>query len=185
MANVDNSFDPAGSGTDNVFRLRGTMDITGSVIRTQKLIIPIGGNAKVGATSGWVITGGTDFYHATLPASQTDSTLIVPITGLHIGDTLTGVSVTGQIESAGNNVTLSIGTTRQTTAASGNVVVNIGATSLGPVTADTLVSSANLAPAVVATTMVEGRTIFVLLTGTTAVDTDIDVTGLIATVIRV
>jgi hypothetical protein len=78
---------------------------TDRITQSVRRVIPVCGNAKAGATAGWVITAGTNICHATLPASQTSSTLVVPIP-CNIGDTITAVSATGQVESAGGNVTL-------------------------------------------------------------------------------
>ncbi len=150
--------------------------------RSEQDVIPICGNAKVGATAGWVITGGTNICHATLPASQTNSTLVVPISGLKIGDTLTAVSATGQVESAGGNVTLTMSIRKLTNAAADNTDAEIGTDNVGTLTADTILSSANLGVTGLTEVLAEGETIYALFTGTTAASTDIDLTGLIATV---
>lgn len=152
--------------------------------RSEQDVIPICGNAKVGATAGWVITGGTNICHATLPASQTNSTLVVPISGLKIGDTLTAVSATGQVESAGGNVTLTMSIRKLTNAAADNTDAQLGTDNVGTLTADTILSSANLAVTGLTEVLAEGETLYALFTGTTAVSTDIDLTGLITTVTR-
>lgn len=152
--------------------------------RTQRFIVPTCGNAKVGATAGWVITGGTNMSHATLPASQTSSTLVVPITDLQIGDTVTGVSITGQVESAGGNVTLTMDVRKLTNVAADNTDASLGTGNVGTLVADTVLSSANLKVTGLTEIMAEGETLYVLLTGTTAASTDIDVTGMVVTVTR-
>lgn len=155
-----------------------------AVLSSRQMVIPICGNAKVGATAGWVITGGTNICHATLPASQTNSTLVVPITGVNIGDTVTDVSVDGQVESAGGNVTLVMSVRKITTAAAAIVDAEIGTDNVGTLTADTVISSSNLAVTGLSEVLAAGETLYVLLTGTTAASTDIDLTGLIVTVTR-
>jgi hypothetical protein len=157
---------------------------TNTVNRTsRKLIIPVCGNAKVGATAGWVITAGTDKMHATLPAAQTNSTLVVPIEGLFVGDIVTAVAVGGQVESAGNNVTLVMSVRKQTNAAADNTDAEIGTDNVGTLTADTILSSANLGVTLgTAETVAENEALYVLLTGTTAAATDIDLTHLIVTI---
>lgn len=158
---------------------------TGALTRTgRQLVVPICGNAKVGATAGWVITAGTNICHATLPASQTSSTLVVPITGLEIGDTLTAVSATGQVESAGGNVTLVMSIRKLTAVAADNTDAELGTDNVGTLTADTLLSSANLAVTGLSEVLAEGETLYALFTGTTAASTDIDLTGLVVTVTR-
>lgn len=180
LANGDNELVLGGSVT-----VSGTQTITGTQVRAgRKIVTPICGNAKVGATAGWVITGADNICHATLPASQTSSTLIVPVTGIEIGDTLTGVSLMGQVESAGGNVTLVMSVRKLTTAAADNTDTEIGTDNVGTLVADTLISSANMAVTGLTEVLAEGETIYILLTGTTAGSTDIDITGLLATVTR-
>lgn len=177
--NVDNYFQQPGSGSDNKLVIGGSYERAG-----RQVVVPICGNAKVGATGGWVITAGTNICHATLPASQTGSTLVVPITGLEIGDTLTGVSVTGQVESAGNNVTCVMSVRKLTTAAGANVDAELGTDNVGTLTADTLISSDNLEVTGLTEVLAKGETVYALFTATTAASTDIDITGLVVTVTR-
>ena len=161
----------------------GAVTFSSTVTRTgRQMIVPICGNAKVGATAGWVITAGTDICHATLPASQTSSTLVVPISGLCVGDTITRVDAVGQVESAGNNVTLVMSVRKLTAGTADNTDAEIATDNVGTLTADTEISSANLGvvlgtPEVLAAT----ETCYVLLTGTTAASTDIDLMGLVVT----
>ena len=169
----------------------GTLAVTGDTTLTaglvragRQIVVPICGNAKVGATAGWVVTGGTDIAHATLPASQTSSTLIIPITGVEIGDTVTAVGVTGQVESAGNNVTLVLSVRKLTTAAADNTDAELDTDNVGTLTADTQIASANLGVTGLTEVLAEGETLYALLTGTTAASTDIDITGLVVTVTR-
>jgi hypothetical protein len=155
---------------------------TDRITQSIQRVIPICGNAKVGATAGWVVTAGTNICHATLPASQTSSTLVVPITGLNIGATLTAVSATGQVESAGGNVTLTMSVRKLTNAAADNTDAELGTDNVGTLTADTILSSSNLAVTGLTEVLAEGETLYVLFTGTTAASTDIDLTGLVVTV---
>lgn len=159
---------------------------SGTLARTgRQLQIPICGNAKVGATAGWVITGGTNICHATLPASQTNSTLVIPISGLYIGDTVTGVSVQGQVESAGGNVTLTMDVRKVTNAAADNTDASLGTDNVGTLTADTKITSTELAVTGLTEVLAVDESLYVLLTGTTAASTDIDLTHLIVTVTEV
>src|SRR4051812_30812795 len=67
--------------------------ILGKIIRTGQAF-QVAMRAKVGTTAGWVIAAANDLpYMATLPASQTSSTLILPIDGLRIGDIITGFKI--------------------------------------------------------------------------------------------
>ncbi|MCH8177494.1 MAG: hypothetical protein IIC09_04735, partial [Proteobacteria bacterium] len=76
-------------------------------------------HAKIGATAGWVINAADDIgLLGTVPAGATaNCTLIVPIAGLVVGDTITAFSVVGQIESAGETVLLDANLRKHTAAA--------------------------------------------------------------------
>ena len=131
-----------------------------------------------------MITAADNISQGTLPASQTASTLIVPITGLEIGDTLTGLSVSGQVESAGNAATLVLSVRKTVAAAAGNTDAELGTDNVGSLVADTLISSATLAVTGLTEVVAEGEAFYALLTGTTAASTDIALNSIIATVTR-
>lgn len=160
----------------------GTLNVT-SIVKSTQLSVPIMGQAKVGATAGWVITAGTDKSHATLPASQTASTLVIPFPALPVGSTVTAVGVGGQVESAGNNVTLTMSVRKQTNAAADNADAELsgGSDNVGTLTADTILSAANLGVTGLSEVIAADESLYVLLTGTTAASTDIDVTHLLIT----
>ena len=143
------------------------------------IVVPITGQAKVGATAGWVITAGTDIGHATLPASQTGSTLVVPLPPLPVGTTILGWGVAGQVESAGGNVTLAGDLRKLTNAAADNTDASVSTDNVGTLTADTILSQANLGATGLSEVVAANESFYVLLTGTTAASTDIDVTHLI------
>ncbi len=137
--------------------------------------------AKIGATAGWTLGGGAvdTGLMATMVASQTAGTLIVPIPGLKVGDTITAFSVVGQIESAGGAVTLDAALRKITAAAADVVDASVGAITQISVTADAIVSAAKSALAEV---VAADETFYALLTGTTAASTDIALQGLTVTV---
>jgi hypothetical protein len=139
-------------------------------------------NGKAGATAGWVVTGADDGL-ARIPASQTASTLVIPIPGLHIGDKLTGISGVGQVESGGNNATLVMSVRKATAVAADFTDAEIGTGNVGTLTADTLISSAGTPLAVtgLAEVLAEGEHLYALLTSTTGVAVDIALAGLIVT----
>lgn len=160
-----------------------TIANSGVLARTgRQIIIPVGGNAKVGATAGWVITAGTDRYHATLPASQTNSTLIIPIPGLEVGDIVTGVSVKGQVESGGNNVTLAADLRKQTASAAADVTdASLGTAAPAAINADGVVDvELDITPT--AEVMAVDEQLYLKITGTTAASTDVDITSIVVTV---
>ncbi len=163
-------------GTLNVTTLNPT-----NIVRSVQLNVPLMGQAKAGATAGWVITGGTDKSHATLPASQTNSTLVIPFPALPVGSTVTAVAVAGQVESAGANVTMTMSYRSQTNAAADNVDAQIATANVGTLVADTIISAANLGVTGQTTVIATGVELYVLITATTAALTDIDLTHLLIT----
>ena len=189
--NTDNYFSQPDGDADSTLVIGGTMTVsgtvttTGSQVRTgTQIITPICGKGKVGATAGWVITAADDISQGTLPQSQTSSTLVIPVTGLEIGDTITGVSVSGQVESAGGAVTLVMSVRKTVATAAGNTDAELGTDNVGSLTADTLISSANLVVTGLTDVLAEGEAVYVLLTGTTAATTDIALNSIITTVTK-
>jgi len=141
---------------------------------------PIGGGAvtqqvatraKVGAAAGWVVAAADNLpYVATLPASQTGSTLIVPLDGLPIGATITGFRAVAQIESAAGTVTLDCDLRATTNVLTDPTDASIGAMTQVSVTADTAVSQEKTGLAEVVTS---GKSYYFKFTATTAASTDI------------
>lgn len=126
-------------------------------------------NAKVGATAGWVVNAGNDLGKlATIPAGQTNSTLVVPITGLKVGDTITAFALEGSIQSAGNNGTITADLRKLTAAAAGATDASVGSMAAPlTVTANTVLSSANAGKTGLAEVVAEGESFYVLITCTT------------------
>lgn len=152
-----------------------------SIIRTGRELFVPAGDALAGATAGWVVTGADDGL-ARLPASQTSSTLVVPLKGLHIGDTITGVRAIGQVESAGANATLVMSVRKSTAAAADFTDAELGTANVGTLTADTLISDTVLEVTALTEVLAETELLYVLLTGTTAAATDIAISGFVVTV---
>lgn len=140
------------------------------IIRTG-YTVQIGTRAKVGGTAGWVVAAADNLpYMGTMAASQTAGTLVVPIDGLHLGDTITGFKVIAQIESAGGAVTLDASLRAVTNVAAEPTDASIGAITQVSVTADTAVAASKTGLAEVVTS---GKSYYLLITGTTAALTDI------------
>jgi hypothetical protein len=143
----------------------------------------VGNPAKIGGTAGWVVGAADDLpYKATLPASKTGSTLVVPVDMLHVGDTITGFKVVAQIESAGGAATLDADLRAVTNVAADPTDASIGSITQVAVTEDTAVAAGK-------TDLMEivsaAKSYYVLLTGTTAALTDIALLGLTVTVTEV
>ena len=129
--------------------------------------------AKVGATAGWVVGAANDQGKlATLPASQTNATLIVPLDDFETGDQIVGFHVNGSIQSGGGTATLTAALRKLTRQANGAAAVDSLIQAFAApvsVTANTALGLSNAA--LVLTTpysVVEGETYYLLLTATTA-----------------
>ena len=169
---ASNALTVAGTTTLNGTLALGAQAVTRTALKHLHQV-----GAKVGATAGWAVNAADNLNSlARLPASQTGSTLVIPISGLKVGDTLTGVHLVGQIESAGGICTLDASLRKQTAAAAGltDAELTSGAMTQISVTADTIISSTNSTITPTADVVGADETFYVLLTGTTAAATDID-----------
>jgi hypothetical protein len=140
----------------------------------------INSHAKIGATAGWAVNTTDDIgLLATCPASQTNSTLVVPVSGLKVGDKITSFSIVGQIESGGNAVTLDANLRKMTAATSDVTDASVGSITQISVTADAIISAEKTG-----LTEVVGanETFYILLTATTLGSTDIALQGATITV---
>ena len=155
----------------------GLFSAPGAGVASQELLAS--GPPKVGATAGWAVNGAANLSEATLPASQTGSTLVVPIYGLKVGDVLTGFKVSAQIESAGGAVTVDADLRKMTNAAGDPTDASVGAITQVAVTADTAVATAKTG---LGETVAFGEFFYVLITATTAASTDIRFLGLSVTI---
>ena len=158
-----------------------TISPTGIARTSQEHSINTG--AKVGATStvGWALGGGAvdTGMLATLAASATADTLIIPIPDLKVGDTITSFTINGQIESGGNTATLDADLRAMTPVATGSTDASIGAITQISKTADYLVNDSKTG---LSETVTAGKGYYILITGTTAASTDIEITSISVTV---
>ena len=161
------------SGT-SLFSVDST-GVTAAVRVSQKRLITAG--AKVGATSGATVAHADNLNSLfRVPASQTASTVVIPINGLKVGDSITSYHLVGQIESAGGTVTVDAALRKQTAAAADNTdaLVTGGSMTQLSVTADTIMSSANTAKSVTADVVGADESFYLLVTVTTGGSTDVD-----------
>jgi hypothetical protein len=144
---------------------------TGAIIRTG-VTRQVASRAKVGSAAGWVVGAATNLpYSATMAASQSAGTLVIPLDGLKIGDTITGFRIVAQVESAGGAVTIDAALRAVTNVAAepGDAAIGSGITQVS-VTADTAVSASKTGLTEVVTS---GKSYYLLVTATTAASTDI------------
>lgn len=160
----------------------GAITATGGVARTgQQRIQNVG--AKIGGTAGWLVGAADDVNSLSrLPAGETASTLVIPLQGLKVGDTITSYLLYGQIESGGNTATLDAALRKQSASSPADLTdaaVSGGGMTQVSATEDTLVANgkSGLSVAVAA-----AESYYLLLTGTTAALTDIDLLSVVLTV---
>lgn len=161
------------SGGEIEVRSGGTVDLqSGAAVTRSAQSFQVATRAKVGGTAGWVVGAANDLpYMATMAASQTAGTLVVPLNGLRIGDTITGFRIVAQIESAGGAVTIDaiLRAVTNVAAEPTDAAIGTGMTQVS-VTADTAASSTKTGLTEVVTS---GKSYYLLITATTAAATDI------------
>jgi len=143
------------------------------------------GFCKVGATAGFAVGGGAvnTGLMATCPAGQTASTLVVPLSGvLNVGETITAVHLVGQIEAAGNTVTIDVGLRKMTAAAADVADASVATMTQISVIADTIISSANSTIGSLTEVVAADETFYLKITVTTGASTDIALQGVVLTV---
>jgi hypothetical protein len=148
-----------------------SIDPTNGYVSRTSQSRQISSRAKVGAGAGWVVGAATNLpYVATMAASQTAGTLVLPVDGLRIGDIITGFKINAQIESAGGAVTLDADLRAVTNVAAEPTDASIGAITQVSVTADTASAASKTG---LSETVTSGKSYYLLITGTTAAVTDI------------
>lgn len=157
----------------------GTIEVQSGCAFSQVHQKIVNAGFKVGGTAGWDITG-DDVASALLPASQTGSTLVIPLDGLAVGDIITAFQIQAQIESAGGAVTLDAALYKTTNVAADPTETNLGAITQVAVTADTKSTASKTLTA--AETVAADEQFYILVTGTTAASTDIQLLGAVVTV---
>ena len=129
----------------------------------------------VGGTAGFTVRAAADTALATCAAGSTAATFTIPIYGLKVGQTITGISLTGQIESAGNTATVDCALYTNTAAAAdiSTAAVTGAAITQISATADTAITATNSKKDGLATVVADGVAYFLLVTVTTAASTDV------------
>lgn len=170
----------------------GSTPMTGTAVTTlgdanldaEKIILNAGVLSKAGTSSGWTTAAVDSKSLATLAASLSSKVLVVPITGLKVGDKITGFHLIGQVESGGNNVTIDAALTRHTAAAADVTDTTVASMTQLVVAADTVLSKTNTRKAALDEVVAENTTHFLLITGTTTGSTDIALQGVAVEVVR-
>lgn len=160
----------------------GNLTITsGSIIRTAQTFKCSGGQAKAGSTAGWTVNAGNNLGTlATMAAGGTNSTLVVRIDGLHIGDTITGISAYASCVSTGNVCSL-VGNLRKLVfAASASATdSSIASTNTGSVVTSTAMTITVTGQTEV---VAAGSSYYILFTGNTGTGSTIELDSIEFTV---
>lgn len=166
------------SGTDLTMTSGDLTITTGTLIQTEVQFIPAArGRAGGTATVGYVNTG-VDTTMVTLAASATADTWVIPLDGVNIGDTVTGFTLIGQLESAGGAVTVDAAMRKMTMAAADPTDAAFGtACAITQIskTADYEISDSKTA---CSETLATGEIFYLLITTTTAASTDVQLAGI-------
>ena len=106
-----------GAARQTIVDTDGTQTLTNKTFAYDRVMYITHG-AKIGTTAGWAINPADNLaIMANLPASQTGSTLVVPLNALHLGDTLVGVNLIGQVEADAGTVDFDVDVRKLTTSA--------------------------------------------------------------------
>jgi hypothetical protein len=140
--------------------------------------------AKVGGTAGAVVNAADNKNSAVrVPASQTAATIIFPIEGIPNVSRIKSYTLVGQIESAGNTVTVDCELRYQEAAAADNTDNSVSSSSITQVsaTADTALSSTNAKKTFSESLpeLEDDRTYYFKITITTGASTDVDILGIL------
>ena len=151
------------------------MDYPGTVQRASQRY-RYSGVWKVGTAAGFVVNAGDNISAATCPASQTASTLIVPIPALKVGSVITAFGILGQVESAGGAVTVDGDLRKQTAAAADFTDASVSTMTQIAVAADTKIDSTQDKTGL-STTTAQDESYYIKITVTTNALTDVDIRG--------
>lgn len=156
-----------------------TLNPTNIVRASQSYKIGVG--AKVGTTSGWTVNAANNLGTiGTVAASQSAATLVVPVTDLHVGDTITGFRVVASINSAGGTVTLDCDL-RKMTVAAGASATDASVATLTQVSV-TAATASNTTKGSLTEVVAAGTRYYFLITVTTAGSTTVELDDLEFTV---
>jgi hypothetical protein len=182
-ATMDKIYKYDGSAPYALFRLRVSSYASGTIVGklipvpNKKMIISAAGQGKAGTTAGFVVAAGDNLALVTCPASQTASTLVIPVPYLNKDQAIKGFHLIGQVESAGNTATVDCALRKMTSAAADVSDAAVASMTQVSCTADTILGFKN--------TLVDGlneivdgdETFYFLITVTTAASTDVALQG--------
>lgn len=147
---------------------------------TKDVVKVIASGGKVGATSGWSLSGSDIGSIGNLPSDHTGSTLVIPLSGLRIGDVVSGFYLIGQMSSDAGT-----GTIDATLKLASMLSDEVTTSSLGSMTqlttnaTDIKLSSSNASKSLSANhTLATDEELFLIVTGTTQSNNQINLEGI-------
>lgn len=126
--------------------------------------------AVAGATAGWAVSAADKGFAATLPKNKTSSTLVLPITGLEVGDVITGFYLVGSVQGTSGKATALAADLRSLTRKSDGTTAtdaSVGALAAVSAEANAPLSATAYGVTGLSHTVIEGESFYVLVTGTT------------------
>lgn len=151
----------------------------------KHIVVNAAGQSKAGATAGWVVAAGSNIALVTLPASQTGSTLVVPLPAFEVGTKIVGFHLVGQHEGAGGaGTTIDADLRKHTVAATDVADASVGAITQLALGADAILSDANTRKGDLAEVVSATETYYVLVTATTPAGNDIALQGVVLEIIE-
>lgn len=155
----------------------GDVDVVVTPKPKDVFVVNAAGQAKVGATAGFVVAAGDDVALVTVPASQTDATCVVPVPYLKQGQVIKGFHLIGQVESGGNAATVDCVLKKHTSAAADVAVATVATMAQVSCAADTVLDYKNTLFDGINESVDENETYFFLITVTTGASTDVALQG--------
>jgi hypothetical protein len=176
----------ADAGSPNVIKKLSTAGAAAKIRRFRSTVGTLRQQTwmRVGATSGFVLTA-IDNSKATMAQSQTAGTLVIPILGLKVGDTITGYSLQGMINAGvtGNSTTINSALhSVQAVAGSSTDTAITSATTSNISTVNAALNSTTAVCTGLASVVTADTTFYILVTGTTAAAVTAAIHGALVTV---
>ncbi len=151
----------------------------------KHIVINAAGKSKAGTVAGWVVAAANNIALVTCPASQTASTLVVPVDDLKVGTKIVGFHLLGQVENtAAAALTLDADLRKHTAAAADVADASVAAMTQFTVAADAVLSATNTRKADIEEIVGVNETFYFLITATTGASVDIALQAVVLEVVE-
>lgn len=185
IADTDSETPVTGTATVVVATGASIESLIDQTEQPKHVVVNVAGVSKAGATAGWVVAAGDNIALATCPASQTASTLVVPVPPLKVGTKIVGFHLTGQVENtAAAALTIDADLRKHTAAAADVADASVAAMTQFTAAADAILSATNTRKADFEETIAADETLYLLITATTGAGVDIALQGVVLEIIE-